>query len=100
MVEQRTTEVETPSGSTHTHTTVVTDGGSSGGAGKWIFLVVLVVLAAVAFVVFSQMSGAEIAKDNAVADAAESVGTAADNVGDAAQQVGDAAQDAVGGGSE
>jgi len=39
---------------------------------------------------FSQQSGAEIAKDNAVADAAN-------QVGEAANQVGDAAQDAVNG---
>ena len=40
------------------------------------------------FFIFSNMSGAEVSKDNAVAEAAN-------EVGEAAQQVGDAAQDAA-----
>lgn len=88
MTEERITEVETPSGNTHTHTTVVSDEPRSGGAGKWVLVIVLLVLAVLAFLAFTQMSGAEMAKDNAVADAAA-------DVGDAAGQVGDAAQDAA-----
>lgn len=95
MAEQRTTEIETPSGNTHTHTTVITDSPRSGGMGKWVMLLVLLVIAGLAFVAFTQMGDAEIAKDNAVADAAESVGNAAENVGEAAQDVGEAAQEAV-----
>ena len=49
-----------------------------------------VLLVAVGVWFFTQQSGAEIAKDNAVADAAN-------QVGEAANQVGDAAQDAVNG---
>ena len=45
--------------------------------------------AAVAIWFFSGMSGSEVAKDNAIADAAG-------EVGEAASQVGDAAQDAAG----
>ncbi|MEL1250426.1 hypothetical protein [Aurantiacibacter gilvus] len=95
MTDQRTTEVETPSGSTHTHTTIVTDKPRSGGMGKWVLLLALLVVAGLAYVAFSQLGAAEMAKDNAVADAAESVGTAAENVGEAAQDMGDAAQDVV-----
>ncbi|WP_120078444.1 hypothetical protein [Aurantiacibacter odishensis] len=95
MTEERITTTETPSGNTHTTTTVVRDGETSGGGTKCGLILGLLVLAVVAFVVFSQMSDAEIAKDNAVADAATSVGDAAGQVGDAAQDVGNAAQDAA-----
>jgi hypothetical protein len=88
MVEERITEVETPSGGTHTHTTVVSDRPRSGGAAMWLIVLLLIVVAAVAVFYLSGMSGAEVAKDNAVAEAAG-------EVGDAAQQVGDAAQDAA-----
>jgi hypothetical protein len=87
MVQERTTVTETPSGETHTHTTVYND-EPRGGAGKWVFLLVLVVIAIGGLIVFNQMGGAEVAKDDAIA-------TAADNVGDAAQKVGDAAEDVV-----
>lgn len=86
MTEERITEVRTPEGNTHTHTTVVTDQPRSGGVGKWIGLLILIVAAVAAFVIFSQMSDAEIAKDAAVTDAAEQVGNAAGQVGDAAEQ--------------
>ena len=57
----------------------------------WLLSAILVVLlVAVGVWFFTQQSGAEIAKDNAVADAAN-------QVGEAANQVGDAAQDAVNG---
>jgi hypothetical protein len=89
MTEERITRVETPSGDTHTHTTVVSDAPRSGGGGAmWVIVLLLIVVAAVAVFYVSGMSGSETAKDNAVADAAN-------NVGDAAQQVGDAAQDAA-----
>ena len=95
MTEERITEVETPSGNTHTRTTIVTDERPAGGSSKWVMLVILAVLAVGAFVLFSQMSDAEVAKDNAVADMAGSVGDAADNVGEAAGNIGDAAKDAA-----
>jgi hypothetical protein len=89
MVEERITEVETPSGNTHTHTTVVSDGERSGGGGAtWLIVLLLIIVGAVAIWFFSGMSGSEVAKDDAVAEAAG-------QVGDAAQQVGDAAQDAA-----
>ncbi|GGD50121.1 hypothetical protein GRI62_06955 [Erythrobacter arachoides] len=86
MTEERITEVETPSGNTHTHTTVVTDGEPrSGGGASWGLVIVLLVLGAIAVFAFMQMSGSEAAKDNAVADAASDVGNAAGQVGEAAQ---------------
>lgn len=71
MAEDRTVIVETP-------------GRGSGGAG-WVIALVLVVALVVGVVFFTQMSGSETAKDNAVANAAQDVGQAARNVGDAAK---------------
>jgi len=90
MVEERITQVETPSGETHTHTTVVSDTPRSGGGATWMILLLLVVVAAVAMFYLSGMSGAEVAKDDAVAEAAQDVGAAAGQVGDAAQDAADA----------
>jgi hypothetical protein len=90
MTEERITEVRDPdTGSTHTTHTVVTDGEPrrSGGSG-WLIAIVLLIALIAGFFIFSNMSGSEIAKDNAVAGAAN-------EVGEAAQQVGDAAQDAA-----
>lgn len=86
MAEERITETETPAGNVHTTHTVVTDDGArrSGGSG-WVIALVLIVVAIVGFYLFSQQSGSEIAKDNAVAEAANDVGAAAQNVGEAAK---------------
>ena len=91
MSDDRVTETEhTRADGTTTRTTVVRDGDtSSGGGGKWVLIILLIVLAIGAFVIFGQMSGAEVAKDNAVADAAGEVGDAAGQVGDAAQDAAD-----------
>lgn len=88
MAEERITEVETPSGGSHTHTTVVTDRPRSGGA-TWLIVLLLIVVAAIAVFYLSGMSGSEVAKDNAVAEAAGDVGAAAQQVGDAAQDAAD-----------
>jgi flagellar basal body-associated protein FliL len=89
VVEERITEVETPSGDTHTTHTVVTDGEPRGGGGSgWLIAIVLIVAVIAGIWFFSGMSNSESAKDNAIANAAE-------NVGDAAKQVGNAAQDAA-----
>ena len=82
MTEERTTVTRTHDGNTHTQTTVYTDGGARGGAGKWLFLVVLVIAAIAGFLAFDRFAGSEIAKDNAVAEAANEVGDAAQKVGD------------------
>jgi flagellar basal body-associated protein FliL len=88
MADERITEVETPSG--HTHTTVVTDGERSSGGATWVIVLVLIVVAAVALWIFFGMSQSEVAENNAVAEAAGEVGDAAGQVGDAAQDASDA----------
>lgn len=90
MTEERITEVETPGGDTHTHTTVITDQPRSGGGGTWMIALLVLVALVVGIWAFSTMGGAEMNKDNAVADAANSVGDAATQVGDAAQEAADA----------
>lgn len=85
MVEERTTEIETPTGNTHT-TTVISDSPQRGGGGTWLLVLLVIVLAVVGLWAFSTMGGAEVNKDNAVAEAANDVGTAANKVGDAAQE--------------
>lgn len=94
MTEERITETTTPSGETHTTHTVITD-RESGGGGKWVLLLLVLAIAIVGVFFLTQMSGAEVAKDNAVANAANEVGDAASQVGDAAQNAGEAVQDAV-----
>lgn len=96
MTEERITETTDEAGNTHTTRTVITDGGSAKSGGtSWGLIIILAVLAIGAFVIFSQMSGAEVAKDNAVANAANEVGEAAGQVGDAAEGASEAVQDAV-----
>ncbi|MBX7493426.1 hypothetical protein K3163_09410 [Qipengyuania sp. 1NDW9] len=96
MTEERITETTDSAGNTHTTHTVVTDGGGTkSNSTPWGLIIILIVLAIGAFVIFSQMSDAEVAKDNAVADAANEVGEAAGQVGDAAESAGEAVQDAV-----
>jgi len=89
MAEERIVTTDTPQGTTHTHTTIVTDGASRQTRSVAPFAVIaLLLLGAVLVWVFSSMGSAEAAKDNAVANAAG-------EVGEAAGQIGDAAQDAV-----
>lgn len=96
MTEERITTIETPEGNTHTtHTTVVSDEPRSGGAGKWVLILIVLALAVLAAIAFMQMSGAEVAKDNAIGDAADQVGEAAGTVGQTAQDLGEAAKEAV-----
>lgn len=88
MTEERITETETPSGNVHTTHTVVTDDGARRGGSGWLIALVLIVVAIVGLYLFTQQSDSEIARDNAIAEAAG-------QVGDAAQDVGEAAKDAV-----
>ena len=87
MSEERITETRDEQGNTHTtHTIVHDDGGPprrSGGS-TLVLLVILAVVAIGGLIVFNQMGGAEVAKYNAVAEAAGEVGDAANQVGDAA----------------
>jgi uncharacterized protein (UPF0333 family) len=56
----------------------------SGGAG-WVIAVVLIVALLAGLYLFSQSSGTEAVKDNAIANAANDVGAAAKQVGNAAE---------------
>src|SRR5690606_36996545 len=87
MTEERIVETRAPDGATHTHTTVMTDGRSErrGGASTVILLILAAIVALAAIWAFTNMSGAEVAKDNAITNAAGEVGEAASAVGDAAQ---------------
>ncbi|MGZ3249709.1 MAG: hypothetical protein ACXU7E_08270 [Croceibacterium sp.] len=91
MAEERITEVQSPTGETHTHTTVITDGERSGGGGGMFLIALLIIVALVVGVwAFNQWGGSEANKNNAIANAAN-------QVGDAAQKAGNAAQDAADG---
>ena len=87
MVEERITEVETPSGNTHTSHTVVDREPRSGGSG-WLIAIILILALLIGGYFLMQNSNSDAAKDNAIA-------AAADDVGAAAQKVGNAAEDAV-----
>lgn len=86
MTEERITETETPTGNVHTtHTVIHDDAPRSGGGSGWLIALVLIVVAIAGFYLFSQQTNSEVARDNAVADAAGEVGDAAKNVGEAAK---------------
>ncbi len=89
--------VETGTTEPTTRTTIIrdSDAPAKGGGGIWIGLLAILILGAVAFFVFGQMSEAEVAKDGAVAEAADAVGNAADNVSEAAGTVGAAVDEGV-----
>ncbi|RVQ69265.1 hypothetical protein EKN06_03470 [Croceicoccus ponticola] len=90
MVEERIIETRTPTGDTHTHTEIIHDRPerSRGGAGWAIFVILALALVVGAFLLMRD-SSSEVAKDNAIADAASSVGEAAQNVGEAADAAAD-----------
>ena len=86
MTEERITEHTDEAGNTHTTHTVVTDGERKGGGGTTIVLIILAVIAIIAAIyIFGNMSDAEIAKDNAIGDAASEVGEAANQAGEAVE---------------
>jgi len=96
MTEERITRVENPDGNTHTSTTIISDGEPRrSGAGTWFVLFVVLLAVLVGIWAFTQMGGAEMNKDNAVAEAADQVGAAAENIGDAAKDAGQAAENAA-----
>ncbi|MBD3728123.1 MAG: hypothetical protein IE933_00275 [Sphingomonadales bacterium] len=91
MTEERITRVDSPDGDPHTtHTTIIHDGGDRrGGISGWFVMFAVLLAVLVGVWAFTSMGGAEMAKDNAIADAADNVGAAANKVGDAAQDVAD-----------
>ena len=88
MTDERITEIREDDGPANIRTTIIRDipERKRGSGGVLILVLVLAAIAALALVVFSQMSSAESAKDNAVADAAEDVGNAASQVGNAVEE--------------
>jgi hypothetical protein len=95
MTEERITETTDAAGNTHTTHTVVSDGATSRGGTNWGIILLVLVVAIVGIFFLTQMNSAEVAKDNAIAGAANEVGEAAGQVGDAAQNAGEAVEDAV-----
>lgn len=95
MTKERITEHTDSSGNTHTTRTIETGDSSGGGAAKWVFLIILVAAIAVAGYFLTRTNASEIARNNAITEAANEVGDAAGEVGNAAQEAGQAASDAV-----
>lgn len=90
VADYRQTEIHaTSQDGQPTHTTIITDNPRRSGGGMLMVVLVLLVLVVGALWIASGMSGSEVAKDNAVAQAADKVGNAAAQVGDAAQDVAD-----------
>ncbi|MGB3739311.1 MAG: hypothetical protein WA948_08160 [Pontixanthobacter sp.] len=103
MTEERRTVTRTPDGNTHTETTIIRDSdhrdrNRDSGSKGWVLLLVLLIAVVAGIYVFNQMSGAEVAKDTAVADAANQVGDAAQRAGDAVEGVAEDVSDGIGGG--
>ncbi len=90
MTEERITQTEDQLGNTHTTHVVHDDGDRSGGAGKWVFLIILALAVVVAVVLLSRPDASEIAANNAVTEAAGEVGEAAGQIGNAAEEAADA----------
>ena len=78
--EERITEVETPSGNTHTSHTIVDREPRRGGSG-WLIAIVLILAVLVGGYFLMQGTNASANKDNAIAEAAGDVGNAAQQVG-------------------
>lgn len=91
MTEERITEVETPTGETHTtHTTVIRDDAPrSGGGSGLIILLVILALAVAGFFIWQSQSNSEVAANTAVAEAADQVGNAAEQAGNAVENAAD-----------
>ena len=90
MTEERITRHVDEDGHTHTTHTIVTDGERKGGGGaKMVLLIVALIAVIAAIYIFSNMSNAEVAKDNAIGDAAGQVGDAVDGAGQAVEDAAD-----------
>lgn len=94
MTQERITETTDEGGKTHTTRTIITEGSTKSGPG-WGILALIAALALIGVVALTQIGGAEMAKDTAIADAANQVGDAAGQVGEAAQDAAQSVDDAV-----
>lgn len=95
MTEERITETTDTAGNTQTTHTIVTEGGRSGGGTNWLLIMLVLGVAFVGLLFLSQTNSSEVAKDDAIAAAANEVGEAANQVGEAAQDAGEAVEGAV-----
>ena len=97
MSEERITTVETgnSTGPTSAHTTIIRDDAPRSSGAGWLIGIVLVIALIAGFLLVTQTSTSEAAKDNAIAEAAGSVGDAAESVGNAAQNAGEAVENAA-----
>lgn len=84
MTQERIIETRTLDGETVSRHTLITESSDRLGKG-WLLLLVLLVAAVAALFMLNTVGDAEIAKDNAVASAANEVGEAANKVGTVAQ---------------
>lgn len=90
MTQERITQTERADGSTHTtHTTVINDEPRRSGVGKGLVLLLILAVVITCIWIFSQVSQAEVAKDQAIAGAANEVSEAAQSVGEAAEGAAD-----------
>lgn len=87
MAQERIVETRGDDGEIVSRHVVIEEGERRSGSG-WLLLLVLLIAVVAAIFLFGRYSDAEVAKDNAI-------GQAANEVGEAANKVGDAAQDAV-----
>jgi hypothetical protein len=85
--EERITEVETPTGNTHTSHTVVDRDTRTGGG--WVIPLLLVLALLIGGYFLLRNSDSEAAKDNAVAAAANDVGDAAQDVASTVENAAD-----------
>jgi flagellar basal body-associated protein FliL len=67
------------------HTTVIETPSRGGSGAGWVIAVILIVALVVGVVLFTRSSGSDVAKDNAITNAANQVGNAAEKAGNAAQ---------------
>ena len=91
MAEEHTTIHERADGSVD-RTTVVSNGERTSSSSTWVWLLIALLVIGVGIYFATQMTGAEVAKDTAITDAAGEVGEAAQSVGDAAQDAADTLQ--------
>jgi len=90
VVEERITETRTPDGDTHTtHTEIIREEPRRSGGAGWGIVIVLVLAVVIGAFFLMQGNSAEVAKDNAIADAATNIGSAAQSVGNAADKAAD-----------